>query len=83
MDIDLNRINQGDGSEQRMPKTWGGYLLSWGGKYLHHLSSHTSSLASTHSVPRLVGQQPRSWGYYWQVFTGKTRAPCQYCIPKL
>ena len=30
MDINPKRISQGDGSEQRMPKTWGGHLLSWG-----------------------------------------------------
>jgi len=31
MDIDLKQISQGEhDSEQHMPKTWGGYLLSWG-----------------------------------------------------
>ncbi len=30
MDIDPKRISQGDGPEQRIPKAWGGYLLSWG-----------------------------------------------------
>ncbi len=45
MDIDLNRITQGEGSKQHMPKTWGGYLLSWGEKYLGRVGGEKENLS--------------------------------------
>ncbi len=67
-DVNLNRISQGDGSEQCLPKKVEGHLQIWKGRYLHHIllnQIHPSNLWLTSpSWTETLGEGPLSTSFW-------------------